>query len=286
MKLTTQQLKILFSKYDEKLNIRYFDDLVFRGNAFLSNDILLPDHVKQLEDHDIKEVEVFCDGPFYRCLSAEFPKDFRKPFGKMSFIELDRHLEALNAANAHTRRKRYIQMIGDLYAIDSAQGKKIILVGHNEIIDYRKWNVLKRSIDREQVFYYRNSEVSILVFVDLSIPSNNGYIERFKMNTDLISLLVSKIPELNNFIAPDFLPTEDVISVTDPSKLLEEYIRSNARLIIIGEQLNASYKLALINVRKYDKYVRMLVVPALDHQNLPHFFKQVSLVYNVDRWVE
>jgi hypothetical protein len=286
MKLKITHLKKLFAKYDERLNIKYFSDLVFRGNAFLHNDILLPDHVKQLEVHGIKEVEVFCDRNLYECLSGEFPQEFRKYFGKMTFIEMDRHLEMLNAANTQSRRKRYIQMVGDIYGIDPAEGKRIIVVAHNEIVDYRKWNILKRSLDRDHTFYYRNSEVPIMIFVDLSKHADSAYVEKFKKNTDLISLLVSKIDEFNNIIAPDFIPTEDVISVTDPAKLLEEYIKSNVRLIIIGEKLNDSYKVALVNVRKYDKYVRMLVVPALDHGDLPHFFKQVSLVYNVDRWVE
>ncbi|MBN1534993.1 MAG: hypothetical protein JXA20_20160 [Spirochaetes bacterium] len=286
MKLKITHLKRLFSKYDERLNIKYFSDLVFRGNAFLHNDILLPGHITQLEVHGIKEVEVFYDRNLYECLTIEFPHDFRKPYGKMTFIEMDRHLEMLNNANTQSRRKRYVQMVGDIYGIDPNEGKRIIVVAHNEIVDYRKWNVLKRSLDREHTFCYRNSEVPIMIFVDLSKHTDGGYVEKFKKNTDLISLMVSKIDETNNIIAPDFIPTEDVISVTDPANLLEEYIKNNVRLIIIGEQLNDSYKIALVNVRKYDKYVRMLVVPALNHSDLPHFFKQVSLVYNVDRWVE
>jgi len=286
MKLKIEHLQRLFDKYDEKLQIKYFSDLVIRGNCFLPNDIVLPEHVNQLIEYGITEIEIIYDRTLYGCLSSEFPAEFRKPFGKLSFLELDRHLEVLNSANAQSRRKRYIHMVGDIYSLDPSEGKRIVLVGHNEIIDYRKWNVVKRNIERDHVFYYRNSESAIIIFVDLSVPTDGGYVERFKKSTDLISLLVSKIHDFDNVISPDFMPTEDVISVTDPENLLEEYIKSNARLIIIGEQLNDAYKKALINLRKYDKFVRMLVVPTLDHHNLNHFFKQVSLVYNVDRWEE
>lgn len=286
MKISVDHLERLFEKYEEKLQIKYFSDLVVRGNCYLASDIVLPEHMKHLKDQQIQEIDIFYDRKLYEYLSSEFPATFRKPFGRLSFLELDRHLEMLNTVNGQTRRKRYIQMVGEVYGMDSVEGKRIILIGHNEMIDFRKWNGVKRNIDRDYQFYYRNSEVSIIVFVDLSMPGGSGYVEKFKKSTDLISLLVSKIQDFDDIIAPDFLPTEDVISVTDPSLLLEEYIKSNARLIIIGEQLNDSYKRALINVRKYDKYVRMLVVPALDHRNLNHFFKQVTLVYNVDRWAE
>jgi hypothetical protein len=111
------------------------------------------------------------------------------------------------------------------------------------------------------------------------------YIERFKINTDLISLIVSRSQEPAHFISPDFIPTEDVVSVTDPASLLEEYIRINARLIIIGEKLEETEKRALLRVRNYDKFVRLLVVPVLTHQSIDDFFRQVKLVYNYDRWL-
>ena len=61
--------------------------------------------------------------------------------------------------------------------------------------------------------------------------------------------------------------------MTEPETLLEEYIRSNARLIIIGEKLDDSYKRALLQVRNYDKFVRLMVVPVLDHKNMHGFFQ-------------
>jgi pentose-5-phosphate-3-epimerase len=96
--------------------------------------------------------------------------------------------------------------------------------------------------------------------------------------------MVSNRTDYAREIAPDFIPTEDIISVTDPTNLLETYIESNARLIIIGENINESYKQALIKVKRFDKFVRMMVVPSIDHSNLDHFFKQMALVYNSDRW--
>jgi len=95
---------------------------------------------------------------------------------------------------------------------------------------------------------------------------------------------VSKKEGFSSEIAPDFVSTEDVISVTDPDRLMEDYVASCARLIIIGESPDASYKKALLEIKKYDRFVRMVVVPELDRGNLDHFIKQVSIVYKSDKW--
>jgi len=198
---------------------------------------------------------------------------------------MDKLLEDLKNANVHSKRKRFIRVVGDIYGIDRTSGKRTILLRHNEPLDFKKWNNLKRDMDRNQAFLYRNSEVAIIIFVDLKVGSQKEFVERFRINTDLISLIVSRGQEQANMPSPDFIATEDVISVTEPDTLLEEYIRSNARLIIIGEKLDDSYKRALLQVRNYDKFVRLMVVPVLDHKNMQDFFKQVKMVYNYERWL-
>ena len=285
MKVTVQQLSQLFDKYGDGVEIKYFDDIAVSGNTYLSTDLLLPAHLPRLSESHISDLEVFYTPSLYECLSREFPAGFRKPYGKLRLSEMDRLLEELRNANMHSKRKRYIRIVGDIYGIDMNLGKRIILLRHNELLDFKKWNNLKRDIDRNQAFLYRNSEVSIIIFVDLKVSNQRDYIERFKINTDLISLLVSRGQEQANMIAPDFIPTEDVISVTESGVLLEEYIRSNARLIIIGEKLDDFYKRALLQVRNYDRYVRLTVVPVLDHKNIHDFFSQVKMVYIYDRWL-
>lgn len=284
MKLKAEQLAFLLRKRGDGVDIKYFDDVVVKGNCFLSTDLVMPSHLTKLMECNIDEVEVFYNHVLYEHLVREFPAEFRKPYGKVNMTEMDRLLEDLQKANSQSRRKRYIRMVGDIFGLDMNLGKQAILLRHNELLDFKKWNNLKRDFDRNQVFQYRNSEVPIIIFVDLNMHSEREYIERFKINTDLISLIVSRSQEQANIIAPDFIPTEDVMSVTDPATLFDEYIRSNARLIIIGEKLDDSYKRALLHVRNYDRFVRLLVVPALDHRNSPDFFHQVRLVYNYNRW--
>ncbi|HOT44679.1 MAG TPA: hypothetical protein PLM53_06830 [Spirochaetota bacterium] len=285
MKLTIGQLSHLFEKYGDGTEIKYFDDILIKDSCFLSTDLVLPAHLPRLAENGIGEVEVFFTPVLYEHLTREFPAEFRKPYGRCSMSEMDKMLEDLRDANTQSKRKRYVRIIGEIYGVDKTLGKRIILLRNNEPVDFKKWNNLKRDVDRNHYFQYRNSEVAIIIFVDLKVARQKEYIERFKINTDLISLIVSRSQEPGNVIAPDFIATEDVISVTEPGMLLEEYIRSNARLIIIGEKLDDFYKRALLQVRNYDKFVRLLVVPSLDHTNSHDFFHQVKLVYNNDRWL-
>jgi hypothetical protein len=285
MKVTVQQLSHLFQKYGIGMEVKYFEDVVIKGNCYLSTDLVLSAHLPKLLENDIHEIEVFYSPVLYEYLSREFAAEYRKPFGKLRMSEMDKLLEDLKNANIHSKRKRFIRNVGDICGVDKTVGKRVILLRHNEPLDFKKWNNLKREVDRSQTFLYRNSEVSIIIFVDLKVGNQREYVERFKINMDLISLIVSRGQEQANLPSPDFLATEDVISVTEPDALLEEYIRSNARLIIIGEKLDDSYKRALLQVRNYDKFVRLMVVPVLDHKNVHDFFKQVKMVYNYERWL-
>ncbi len=286
MKLSINHLTRLFNIYGDNMEIRYFDDIeVGGGNSMLSTDLVLPGHLEMLREHNLDAIEVFYNPALYECLSKEFPVEFRKPFGRASIIEIDRLLEGMKDASTVSKRKRYIHLVGEAYGIDMQTGKRKILIRHDEPIDYRKWNDLKRDIDRNQIFQYRNSEVAVIIFVNLTLSTQKLYIERFKINTDLISLMVSRGQEPAHSVSPDFIPTEDVVSVTDPESLLEEYIRTSARLIIMGEKLEEPEKRALLRVRNYDKFVRLLVIPVLDHRSIDDFFRQVKLVYNFDRWI-
>jgi hypothetical protein len=285
MKVTVAQLDRLFERYPHAdLDIKYFDRISLRGHTFLPGDLTLRGHLDLFRQNRLDDIEVFYTPVMYDFLVSEFPETYRRPYGKMNFVDMDRHLETLDEINTHSHRKRFITLVGDIYGIDPREGVRVRILNHGEKLTYHKWNGVKREMSKHQTFLYRNSEWSIIVFVNLSLKADEGYIERFKKNTDLISILVSKKKECDEEIAPDFIPTEDVISVTDPEKLFNEYVSSNARLIIIGENLNDSYKSALLDVRRYDRYVRMIVVPSLDYGNLEHFIRQVKLVYNSDRW--
>ncbi|MCP4132585.1 MAG: hypothetical protein GY754_16595 [bacterium] len=283
MKLTLEQIQQVLVNYSGEVDIKYFFDIRLKGHKFLSSDLILVDHLAVFRKYGLKEIEVFYTISLYEYLSREFPTEFRIPYEYLNFMDMDRKLEALEKVNASTKRKRFLYMIGDIYRNDTKEGRAIVL-RHNEPLTYQKWNAVKPSLNKNDNFQYRNSEVPIIIFVDLTTNAAEDFVVRFKKNTDLISFIVSRKKKHSYKIAPGFVPTEDVVSVTDPATLLDEYIRTNARLIIIGENLNETYKKALIKVKEYDKYVRMMLIPAIDHSNLEHFIHQVKLVYNSDRW--
>lgn len=268
------------------LNCVYLEDFSVGGRKYRAGEDVTQSDIIHLQKCKLGEVGVHFNERFYNLLSSKFPLEYRRPYGAMDFFGMDRHLELVGSASAATRRKRYILTVGDIYGVDQATNKRLVLATHNEPVDYKKWNVMKRFLIKDQRFYYRNSESGIIVFVNMMPDAETDYVERFRKNTDLVAALVTKKKSINVDIAPDFIPTEDVTSVTDPEALLDIYKKTNARLIIIGENISETYKRSLLQVKQYDKFARMMVIPVLNPRELEHFLLQVKLVYNSDRWAE
>jgi hypothetical protein len=284
MKVTVDQLDHLYNQYGEEVQLRYLNDQKILATKMLADTIILPNHVPLFRQARLRSIEVVYDPVSYQYLQREFPAQFRPAYQTLGYMDFDRHLEILERASLASHRERYVTVVGDIYAPDPLTGRRSVVLQHNDKVTYRNWNTLKRNLDRNIRIPFRNSEVAIIILVNLTMDAETEYVERFRKNTDLITIMVSNRTDYAREIAPDFIPTEDIISVTDPTNLLETYIESNARLIIIGENINESYKQALIKVKRFDKFVRMMVVPSIDHSNLDHFFKQMALVYNSDRW--
>lgn len=286
MRIPIDKIKHLLDKYGNEISLRYLKEIPLQVRTFKADEYINLDDIPHLARAGHKELEIVYTETLYDYLKMEYPSEFRKPYGWIDFISIDRHLEVLEKINVLSKRKRFLSIVGDVYGVDHRTGGRIVVLNHDETLDYRKWNDLKRYIHRDQKFFYRNSENAIILLVNLKSDADGNFIDRFKKNTELITAIVSRKKGSIIGIAPDFLPTEDVVSVTDPDKLLGEYIKSNARLIIIGETLTEGYKKSLLQVRQYDKYVRMMVVPFIDPKSVEHFLMQVKLVYNSDRWSE
>lgn len=284
MRLTADKIELLLNKYPAEFQLTYLKSISHAGIICKSGDEVKLDDIQHLIEAEYHEIDVNFAPVLYDYLTMEFPQEYRKPYGMMNFIEVDRHLETLKVVNSLSKRKRFLYLIGDIYGTDSRTAQRIAIINHHEEIDYEKWNQIKRFIQKDHKFFYRNSENGIILFVDLRDSAADDYVEKFKKNTDLITAMVSRRKNASVTIAPDFITTEDVISVTDPENLLDEYVKNNSRLIIIGEKLTETYKVALNVIIKYDRYARLMVVPAIDPNNIDHFLYQAKLVYNSDRW--
>ncbi|HPV97441.1 MAG TPA: hypothetical protein PLZ78_06400 [Spirochaetota bacterium] len=285
MKVSVEQLKVLWRKYNpDFLRCAYFSAFTLNRRTFHADDEIQPGDLEFFDKNGLETVEINYSESFYNLLATEFPLDFRRPYGCMDFLNVDRHLDILNNINKQSRRKRFFFIVGDVYSTDQVSGRRTILFGHNDMLDYRIWNEKKRQIGKEQMFNYRGSENGIIIFVNMKPDAETSYVERFKKNTDLVTSIVTRKKDSRVEISPDFIPSEDTISVNDPDNLLDVYIKSNARLIIIGETITEQYKRSLLQVKQYDKFVRMMVVPHIDPGEIDHFLLQVKLVYNSNRW--
>lgn len=284
MRLSTDKIELLLNKYPTEFKLTYLKSISHGGVKCKSGDEIKLDDIQHLIETEYHEIDITFTPILYDYLTIEFPLEYRKPYGIMNFIEVDRHLETLKVVNSLSKRKRFLYFTGDVYGIDNRTAQRIALLDHHEELDYGKWNQVKRFINKDRKFFYRNSENGIILFVDLRDSAADNYVEKFKKNTDLITAIVSRRKNANIKIAPDFITTEDVISVTDPENLLAEYVKNNTRLIIIGENLTETYKGALNVIIKYDRYARLMIVPSIDPDNIDHFLYQAKLVYNSDRW--
>ncbi len=286
MKIHLDKLIYLREHYNINFNLNcvYLEDFAIDGKKFHSGDDVSRTDIEFFVKNNCNEIKVLFNEKFYNLLSSEFPLEYRKPYGTIDFIRMDRYLDVLNAASNASKRKRFVYVIGDIYGSDNVTGKRVVMATHNDVLDYKKWNEMKRFVVKDQRFLYRNCECAIIIFVNMKPDSGTNFIERFRKNTDLVTSLVARKRDSKVEIAPDFIPTEDVISVTDPDELLDTYKKSYARLIVIGENISESYRKSLLQVKQYDKYARMMVVPAVDARDIEHFLLQVKLVYNADRW--
>ncbi len=285
MKVELEKLRHLWNNYNEYfLECIYVQDQLVGGKKFRAGEVMRAVDLSFFERNSLCAVDLLYTEKLYSLLSGEFPADFRKPYGQMAFLNMDRHLETLSNISNLTRRRRFLYVIGDVYGSDPVNGKRIILVTHNEELDYRRWNEMKRFINKDEKITYRNSENGIILLVNMKPDADTTYLERFKKNADLVTAIVTRKKDSKVEISPDFIPTEDAHSVNDPDHLLEEYKRTGARLIIIGENITEAYKRALLDVKQYDRFVRMMVVPFINPDEIEHFLMQVKLVYNSDRW--
>jgi hypothetical protein len=285
MKVGLDRLQRLWNNYNEYfLECFYVQDMLVGGKKFRAGETVRAVDLSFFERNGQQSVDILFAEKIYGFLSGEFPAEFRKPYGQMSFIGMDRHLENLNNVSNLARRRRFLYVVGDIYGSDPVNGRRIVLCSHNEELDYKRWNEMKRFINKDEKISYRNSENGIILLVNMKPDADSPFMERFKKNADLVTAIVTRKKESKVEIAPDFLPTEDTHSVNDPSLLLEEYKKTGARLIIIGENITDSYRRALIDLKQYDRFVRMMVVPFINPREIEHFLLQVKMVYNSDRW--
>ena len=284
MKIDIDKLITLIKKYPGEFDCTYGSDIVIKGTKYKKGTDVIINDLNAIAKSENKQLDIYSNITLYEYLIREFPLEYRMPAYRLNFYELDHRLEEFDRVNLKSERKRFIYIIGDYYGTEVKSQKKGIVLRDGDKLNFQKWNSIKDYLDNDQIFFCRNSENGILLFMDLKSDSDVNYTERFNKHADLFTAMVNRPINKVSEISSDFIPHEDINSVTDPHKLLDEYSRKNARMIIIGEDLTDHHKKALLEVKAYDPFVRIMVIPKIDLNNIDHFFLQVKIVYTSDPW--
>jgi hypothetical protein len=279
-----KKLQYLINKYTDEFNCHYQNDTVIDGKKYKAGSEVLLIGINQLLKSGIKELEVQYNVTLYEYLIREYPVEYRRPARWVDSATLEKILAELEQVNAQSKRKRFLYIIGDVYRSDGRPAQQEIIFRHGDKLDFQKWKGNKIYIDSGQKFFLRNSETGIIIFgaikADDYVDEKDGY----RKKIDLVGSMLSHKFDKKFEISPDFIPNKDIYRVDSPGKLAEEYINSNARIIAISETLTPSHKEALLQVKRYDPFVRMMVMPPLNPDTIDDFLIQLKMVYNTDRW--
>ena len=187
--------------------------------------------------------------------------------------------------NKKSRRKRHLicsqDVLNEKKDIKNPADK--VLLNYNEEMTINKLVPIKRRLMMNEEIALRFSEVGIIIFVDMR--GGEKFLERFYKNSDLVTSLVGHRQRNKDFtIATDLDPIHDIYTEEDPSSLLDTYLNTNARLIIVGDNPDEEYKNALRQVKEADPYVRLMIATHVDQSHLDNFLQQVKQAYDRDHW--
>lgn len=266
-------------------------DIRLKSNAKIwSSGERIPDEkMGEFKDQGVKQIDLAFSNTLYKMLVIYCPERYKEPSSVKTFIEIDKIVTKYDQLNKLSQRQRYISFLCEIYSTKDNIYEPIFRF--NEPINFQKWNSIKPYIKKDIKLPILYNEIGIIVFVDLTCNNhNNGdsthdYIERFKKNVDLCSILTQRKSDNDNIqISPEFNIMTDIWTVNEPGKLLETYINRNARLIVVGDKINDEYKSALLNLKKYDKYARYIVATDINPDDAKGLLQNIKKAYHTDNY--
>jgi hypothetical protein len=251
-----------------------------KGNRIPEQDIL------KMKEEGVDKIDLLFSNALYKMLNVLNPCRFKDPCDYKSFIEIDKIINSFKYINRFSKRKRNFSFLCEIYNINDNGFNPIIKF--NEIIDDDKWNYIKTKISKikkDTKFPILYNEVGIIVCVDLTRQNDSNFIERFKKNADLCSILVQKKQNSRTVcISSELNELTDIWAVNEPDNLLDTYIEKNARLIVIGDSLNDTYRAALLKVKNYDKFARFFVVNNINPTDSNELLMSISNAYRKNNY--
>ena len=242
--------------------------------------------IPEFQAEGVAQIDLLFTNPLYKMLNVINPQRYKQPATLKTFIEIDRIISTFRQINKVSKRKRYISFLSEMYNLNDSGFNPIIRF--NEIIDDDKWNHIKSKINKikkDGKFPIIFNEIGIIICVDLTQQGDNNYIERFKKNADLCSILVINKSDNKNFcISSEFNAMTDIWTVNDPGKLLDTYIEKNARLIIVGDTINETYKSALLQIKNYDRFARFFIATKINPNSSNELLMSIKNAYHKNNY--
>jgi len=243
--------------------------------------VIPKEQIYEIKKQGVPEIDLYYTRPLYEYLCTFCPDHFRIPSAVKTFIEIDKIINTFEAINRTTKRKRTISILKEIYDRTNDLDP---LIKYNEVLDFRKWNLLKRDIKKDSNLPILYNEIGIIIFVDLTRKTGN-YIDRFKKNADLCALLTLRKSDCSEIqICPEFNAMTDIWAVNEPNKLFDTYVEKNPRLIILGDTIDDKYKAALLEVKRYDKYARFIVINDINPSETKTLLEKIKKIYNTDNF--
>lgn len=286
MYIDIQLLQNIIKKHADEFKCLYFNDTIIDGKKYKAGTEVVLYHTTQLLNSGISELEIQYNVTLYEYLNKEYPIIFRRPVHLLDYATLEKMLIEIEQVNTQSKRKRFLYLVGDIYR--NQKDRKIsppeIVLHNGDRLDLKKWSSVKIYLDNQQKFFIRYSENGIIIFGGIETENFENSSDMSGKKFDIIgSLLLHKFDKKFE-IYPDFVPNKDIYKIDDPGKLLEEYIRTNARLIVFKESLTPVQKEALLQVKRFDPFVRMMVLPPVSQNNIGDILLQIKMVYKNDYW--
>lgn len=242
------------------------------------------DHAEFLQNAGIREIEVIYTERLFAKLSVNFAEEYRLPLGRISFMEMDRLIDAMDLSNNATKRKRTIISLSEFYRKNNL-GIYEPLLRYGEKLTRKRWNEIKGGLNRNAQFDYRFDECGIIVYCLLN-PGHPQYAQKYLRFTEVVSLIVEQRKITDTTISPDFIPDSDVYPVTDKNELLTVYNDKKPALIIVVDELDDEYKQSLAQIKLFDKYARLMVIKNPDPAHKKEIMATIKSIYLKNLWQE
>ncbi|MGC8764331.1 MAG: hypothetical protein ACP5QT_00375 [Brevinematia bacterium] len=287
MKIKLSELLILSEKYKDELDLILLNDIYINTGTQViglkAGSQFKPEYYEYYQKLKLNEIDIKYNEKLYAKLISNFGNVYRQPDGRKTVIELDRIIDYLETMNLSSKRKRSVICVCEIYRQDS-QGYHEPILFYGEKLDRIRWNQVKVRIPRSTLIDYKVDEFGILIFFPLKAGDPN-YAQKFMQFTELVSMIVES--KKNGIVLyPDFNPDTDVFTANNKMELLKIYNDNRPSLVVVGGELDEECKSALIQLKQFDKYAKMILIKSPEPQKRSAMLNEIKKIYGKNLWLE